>query len=138
MIEVIAVLIIIAILAPLIVTRVSTDTTSLTAQADILKSHLRYAQIRAMNDTVTWGISLGGTAYTLVQTGGPATYLPGDSGATHALTDNVTVSGSSVLFNEWGIPVDGSGTPLGTATITLSQGSQSSAITVTGNTGFVP
>ncbi len=134
MVEAVMVLVIIAILAPIVVSRTSTDTIPLLAEAEILKSNLRYAQIRAMNDTVTWGISIAGaTTYTLVRTGYTAPNLSGDNSATHTLTGGVTISSGvgTVLFNEWGTP--STDTP-----ITLSQGGQSSTVTITKNTGYIP
>jgi len=144
MIEAIVVLIIIAILAPIVVSQAfkQADTTPLITEAEILKVNLRYAQIRAMNDTVTWGISIAGsTTYTLVRTGGTTPNLPGDSSTTHTLTGGVTISsgaGTTVTFNEWGAPVDGSGTPLtANTTVTLSLGGSSSTVTITKNTGYI-
>jgi prepilin-type N-terminal cleavage/methylation domain-containing protein len=145
MIEAIVVLIIIAIIAPIILSQAfkQTDTTPLISEAEILKSSLRYAQIRAMNDTVRWGINLASaTTYTLVRTGYTAPNLPGDSSATHALSSKVTLSsgvGTTVLFNDWGVPVDGAGSPLSSnTTITLTQSGQTSTITITKNTGYIP
>jgi MSHA pilin protein MshC len=143
MIEIIVVLIIITILAPIVVSRFSTDNTSLIAQTEILKAHLRYAQIRAMSDTTTWRINLVDSAtYTLSKAVGTAPNLPGDNGTTHTLTDNVTVAsgvGTAITFNEWGSPGDVSGVPLtANAVINLSQGGQSSTITITKNTGYIP
>jgi len=144
MIEAVVVLVIIAILAPIVVSQAfkETDTTPLITEAEILKSNLRYAQIRAMNDTVTWGIRIASAAaYTLIRTGFTAPNLPGDSSATHTLTGGVTFSsgvGSTILFNEWGAPVDGSGVPLSANTaVTLSLSGQSNTVTVTKNTGYL-
>ena len=145
MIEAIVVLIIIAILAPIVVSQAfkQADTTPLITEAEILKVNLRYAQIRAMNDTVTWKINFdSSTAYTLIRTGGTTpNLLPGDSSATHTLTGGVTISsgaGTTVTFNDWGAPVYGSGTPLTVnTTVTLSQGSSSSTVTITKNTGYI-
>jgi len=101
-----------------------------------------------MNDTVTWGINFASsTTYTLIRTGyATAPDLPGDpsNSATHTLTPKggVTLSsgvGTTILFNAWGAPVDGSGTPLmANTTVTLSQGGSSSSITITKNTGYIP
>ena len=62
MIEMVIVLIVMAIMASYIMFR-GTAGNDLIAQAEILKSHLRYAQIKAMNDTDVnvpggWGIQL--------------------------------------------------------------------------------
>lgn len=147
MIEAIVVLIIIAILAPIVVSQAfkQADTTPLITEAEILKANLRYAQIRAMNDTVTWKINFASsTAYTLIRTGGVTPNLPGDpsNSTTHTLTGGVTIAsgaGTTVIFNQWGAPVDGSGTPLtANTTVTLSQGGSSSSITITKNTGYIP
>jgi MSHA pilin protein MshC len=149
MVEVVVVLILLAILTPFVVSRFTTSNVELIAQADVLKSHLRYAQIKAMNDTVTWGITLTNpTTYSLFKTGvtPPPSNLPGDTSYNHTLTDGVTVtvtSGlpvgvTSITYSEWGIPVDGSGTALtSNVVLTLSKGSQSTALTITRNTGFI-
>jgi len=143
MIEAIVVLIIIAILAPIVISRTTTDTSSLISEAEVLKSSLRYAQIRAMNDTVTWGINLdSSTSYKLIRSNGSVPNLPGDNSVQHTLSGGVTLSSvvTSILFNSWGVPVDGSGNALSSdTTISLSQGSQPpNTIIVTKNTGYIP
>jgi prepilin-type N-terminal cleavage/methylation domain-containing protein len=146
MIEVVVVLIVLAILTPFVVSRFTTSNVELIAQTDVLKSHLRYAQIKAMGDTVSWGINVSSsTTYTLYKNNLTATSnLPGDTSPVHTLTNGATVSVtaggvSTVAFNEWGTPINGSGTPLNVNVIlTLSHGGQSGTITVTKNTGFVP
>lgn len=142
MIEVVVVLIVLAVLTPFVLSRFTTSNVELVAQADVLKSHLRYAQIKAMNDTDpnTWGISFSSsTTYTLQKNGATAlapNNLPGDTSQTHTLTNNVTITsgvGTSVTFNEWGSP----GGVDFTVTLTPSHGSPST-ISVTKNTGFIP
>jgi MSHA pilin protein MshC len=144
MIEIVVVLIILAIMAPFVITRVTTDTNNLITQAEILKSHLRYAQLRALNDTVSWGIYFTGTnSYTLYKSGTTANdLLPGENSQTRTLPTDITITsgiGSTTAFNEWGSPVDAGGTPVTvTQTITLAQGTTTSNITITKNTGFIP
>ena len=58
MIEMVVVLIVLAIVTTVIAYRPTTFSNEIIAQAEILKSHLRYAQIKAMNDTVPWGIHI--------------------------------------------------------------------------------
>ena len=58
MIEMVVVLIVMAIASTYIAFRGTTGGNELIAETDILKSHLRYAQIRAMNDAVLWGIHI--------------------------------------------------------------------------------
>jgi prepilin-type N-terminal cleavage/methylation domain-containing protein len=151
MIEIILVLIVMAITATFILTRATPGSNDLIAQTEILKSHLRYAQIRAMNDTVpSWGIYIRDAGfYVLYRNNAQATaQLPGEkdetdkNAQTHKLPTAVTVTfgvGATYNFNKWGTPVDTGDTPIASAqTITLSQGTTTSNITITKNTGYIP
>ena len=135
MIEMVVVLIVLAIVSAVIVYRPTTTSNDLIAQTEILKSHLRYAQIRAMNDTVSWGIHISDAGhYVLYKNNAQATsQLPGETAQTHTLpTDVIITSGVATYnFNDWGSP----GTS--TLTITLSQGTTTSNITITKNTGYI-
>ncbi|MDA8088168.1 MAG: type II secretion system protein [Nitrospiraceae bacterium] len=138
MIEMIAVLVIIGILAAVAISRaMGTSEYSLASESGILKNNLRFAQIKAMGDIApdTWGIHVSSGSYTLVCTGAncPAATpdLPGDNSPTHTFAGGVTASPAAVNFDTWGSP-GGSA-----ATITLTGGSQTAAVTVTANTGFV-
>lgn len=159
MIEMIFVLIVLVIMAAAFMSRyVSTGTNELMIETDGLKTSLRYAQMKAMNDTVDtaplgWGIFPNSTSYTLVKNNITATSnLPGEKpptvsgvySTTHALPTGVTVAitaggVTTVAFNEWGAPIDASGVPVtGNITLTMTKAGESSAnITVTKNTGFI-
>ncbi|MDP3096764.1 MAG: type II secretion system protein [Syntrophales bacterium] len=138
MIEMVIVLIVMAIVATFILARATPGSNDLIAQAEILKSHLRYAQIRAMNDTVSWGIHIPDDgSYVLYKNNVPATaLLPGETAQTHTLPTGITVTdgvGSTYNFDDWGSLV----TPK--LTITLSQGTTTTSnITITKNTGYIP
>jgi prepilin-type N-terminal cleavage/methylation domain-containing protein len=168
MIEIVVVLIVLVIMAAVLMSRyVSTGTNELMIETDGLKTSLRYAQIHALNDDVAkWGIYFtnDGTSYILYKNGAPALDINGhpvmipDKGQTNDSGDPVTVAcpenchklkgnvlitagvGTIVTFDKWGIPVDGSGSPLtGNITLTLTKSSEAPAnITVTKNTGFIP
>ena len=150
MIEMVLVLIVMAILGTFIISRATTSDNELIAQTEILKSHLRHAQIKAMNDTVPWGIRIPNAgSYILYRNNAVASdMLPGESPGvspapqTHTLPTTVTITGGASAtynFNAWGTPVDAGGTAIATAqTITLSQGAATSAITITKNTGYIP
>jgi MSHA pilin protein MshC len=134
LIEIISTLVIIGIISAVAVTIFSSlDKYKLTSEVEILKTHLRYAQSRAMSDTVSWGIVLSGDSYTLQRNGDPISNpsLPNENSATHNFQDGVTkTSGApNVTFDIWGSSV--------AATVTLSAGS-SQVIMVTANTGFIP
>ncbi len=150
MIELVIVLIVMAIVAVFIASRASTGGNDLIAETDTLKSNLRYAQIRAMNDSEPWGIHIPDAgSYVLYRKNAPAAgqMLPGEkTGAaqTHTLASTVTITsgvGTTYNFNAWGIPVNTGipPVPLATAqTITLTEGVATASITITPNTGFIP
>lgn len=146
MIEVVVVLILLAILTPFVVSRFSTSDADRIAQAEIVKSHLRFAQIKAMGDTLQnnnprWEIEIASaTTYTLYRRDDAGTRvavnLPGETppSPTHRLPGGINITsgvGTVVAFDDWGSP--------GVATINLeiSQAGQKSTITVTKNTGFI-
>lgn len=150
MIEMIMVLIVMAIIASFIMFWATTSRDELIAQTEILKSHLRYAQIKAMNDTDVsvpggWGIHLpNNSSYTLYRDNATAndilpgeTALPGKNAQTHAFPvgSGITIStdcvNSTCKFDEWGSP------GATTLTMTLTQGTSTSIISITRNTGFV-
>ena len=141
MIEMIVVMFIMAIVASFVLFRPSTSANELVAQAEILKSHLRYAQIKAMNDEVPWGIRIADAkSYILYKNNAQATEdilpgeEPGEEAQTHTFPTEVSVSsgvGTTVNFDSWGSPVAGG------QTITLTQATSTSSITVTKNTGYI-
>jgi prepilin-type N-terminal cleavage/methylation domain-containing protein len=137
MIEMVVVLIVMAIVSTFIWTRSTPSNNDLIAQADILKSHLRYAQIRAMNDTEHWGIYIPDAgSYILFRKNAQAiSLLPGEAAQTHTLPTGITVTvgaGSTYNFDDFGSP------GLSTLTITLSQGTATTNVTITKNTGYIP
>ena len=131
LIEIIAVLLLMGILS--VVAVVHSNNLGVEADvrgaAEVVKNHLRYAQTKAMNADLGWGINFAGSSYTLEDANRVSAILPGDlpQGMTYAATVN------PVLFeNRWGSP--GSAT----ITVTVSKGGTSQTITVTKNTGFIP
>lgn len=153
MIEIIAVLVILGIIAAVVISRgTATDAVKVQAEVDILKGHLRYAQYLAMNDVsstttgyVLWGINIGTGSYELVKyVGGvkvtPTPFnMPNEWAATHSFASPVTATAATalVLFDEWGSPCTTALVKFTVgATITLNPGSQS--ITITPETGFIP
>lgn len=157
LIEVIAVLVIIGVVAAVVVSRMmSPSSFGVVSEADILKGHLRYAQYRAMSHSETWGISFlkydkeDRYYYSLVC---PSTIttckLPNEDSSSHTFGSGIEITtgvGTAVYFNEWGNPVDDSGKLL-VATdddetkivkeIVLSGGSTSRTVTIKQNTGFI-
>lgn len=139
LIEVIAVLIILGILVAIAVTRLGSNSSDLVPQADILKSHIRFAQLKALSDdmSASWGISFSSNFYTLDKDGGaPSINLPNENSRSHSfLPTSVTIKNVTpnvpVYFDSWGSPgaVD--------ITITLTQGGYDKAFKVYANTGYI-
>ncbi len=161
MIEVIAVLVIIGILAAVAVSRSVNYDTEVYTGTDVLKSHLRYAQTMAMNSNPSsgisvWGISGNANSYWLFQ--GTSTSniirLPEDDDFINAdRTINLSAkkikltTGFTIYFDNRGIPYTAytsatTNTPL-TSTLTInvqpiSAATPNIAVTITPLTGYVP
>jgi len=151
-IEIVVVLIILAILTATVTSRYISISTDVPNEREILKSSLRFAQTKALNDAIddnTWGISFtsGGSSYTLVYidiasgvTTSPIN-LPGECGtdrftcissATHNLPADMTITGSAVNFDKWGSP------GANDAGIVLKKGGSAVVtVKVTKNTGYI-
>jgi len=142
LIEVIAVLIILGILGVVIASRTSsTSTYSVKSQAEAFKSHIRYAQSRAMATDSIWGITVSDDKhYSLfrvkVDNSTVTVLLPGaDSNPVVLKEDEPSLSPSSGT-----ISFDGKGSPIVgyTPSFTVSMGGETETINITQNTGFIP
>lgn len=107
LLEVILVLLLISIFAAIAVTRQPSTDVTLQAQANALKSHIYYAQMRAMNTDALWGVGYTATSYWLFKhTPDNRHPLPGEDRITVDLSaKGITLSanGSNRLsFDAWG------------------------------------
>jgi MSHA pilin protein MshC len=133
LIEIIAVLIILGIVAVIAASRLSAPG-DLMPEADVLKSHLRFAQLKALGDDVagSWGIVFENGGYTLYKDSSRAAIsLPGEDSNHRNFASGVTTSATAVNFDKWGSP--GSNR----ATIALSQNGETTVITAAAGTGFI-
>lgn len=149
LLEVVAVLLLIGILAVAAAVKYGKSGTRAIAEADGLRSVLRYAQSRAMADVYTWGVSFTATSYALFSNNPSQTghAIPGQGSNTHALASGVTLSGTSPIIFDWrGQPVKTTITTAGGWAdpqnayqyITVSESGGSATVTITPYTGFVP
>lgn len=144
LIEVIAVMVIIGVVAAVVVSRMTSSSSfSLVSETDILKGHLRYAQYRAMSHTETWGIKFTTDGYSLQFNGADTTSkLPNEDSSSHTFGSGITITtgaGTAVHFNEWGNPnpVDADGNKLtGDLEVVLSNDPKGT-VKITQNTGFI-
>lgn len=144
LIEVLLVLLVLGILFVAAIVHMGRSNARAIIEADALRSVLRYAQSRAMADIHTWGVSLSSSGYALFTNNDNQTpLLPGQGGNTHAMPDGVSLSGASSIAFDWrGQPVSVSGaTPALVGDyqyIYVTESGQSTRITITPQTGFVP
>jgi prepilin-type N-terminal cleavage/methylation domain-containing protein len=150
MIEIVVVLIILAILTATVTSSYTSVNTDVPNEREILKSSLRFAQTKALNNAIdnnTWGISFtsGGSSYALVYIASGITTspinLPGECGtdrftcipsATHNLPADMTITGSAVNFDKWGSP------GANDVDIVLKEGGSAVVtVKVTKNTGYI-
>jgi MSHA pilin protein MshC len=142
MMEVIAVLLIIGIIAAVVVSRMG-DTSSydLAAQMEVVRAHLRLAQSRAMSSGSPCGICFNSAkTYYLFQGDGSTTevQLPGEDDKIVNLTtkkSGLTIDAIGSVPPPQRITFDAYGSP-GTMTVTVN--TNGGDIIVTKNTGFIP
>ena len=143
LLEVIAVLVVMGIITAIALSRFSIISPDLMARTEILKSHLRYAQSRALNTNAVWGIRFSNAAYWLFNNGSinNRVALPGEDSNSVTLPSGMSAGTGIVSFDSWGRPcTDQAGQTIqsGDRTITISCGGDSKTATITQNTGFIP
>ena len=136
LIELIAVLVVITVLATVLLQRGSSNSAEVAAELGILKNHLRFAQALAMNNnTATWSVNLSTSGYQLWRDGATAPMnLPGENSATHNFNPNVSLTPGNLLltYDEWGSP------GAADVTLTLNSGAYASSLTIIRFTGLIP
>ena len=151
-IEIVVVLIVMSIIVAFAIGRGRVTSADLKVQTEVLKSQMRHAQARAMNDNVPWGIQTNSTGggYWLFKYDPDTTTLtvvrlPGENENTVDLAaEGMSMTAGTYSFDDRGIPYYAlfSGTPPGAPltvnrSITISKGSDNYSITITKNTGFI-
>ncbi|MFC1798556.1 Tfp pilus assembly protein FimT/FimU [Thermodesulfobacteriota bacterium] len=148
-IELIVVMMILGIVSAVVVSGFIDDDTELAAETEVIKAHLRYAQLRSMNADDVWYLQFTASTYKFYKNGDATPkLLPGGDSTTITLPSGMTIddgalwsASDKVSFNTWGKPcTDASGIVLQAAdrTLTVSTGSDNRTISITKNTGFIP
>jgi type II secretory pathway pseudopilin PulG len=147
LLEAIVVFLIVGIVGAAVAARMVISNPDLAAQTEVTKTHIRYAQIQAMNSDMVWGIHCEGTSYWLFKDSNKANkvLLPGEDSDTVDLSaKDLTMAGFTDLsFNSWGTPHTDEGALdanklSAVLNITISSGEENEQITITPNTGFIP
>ena len=124
----------------------SNTRSGLISETNRVKSHLRYAQIRAQADIYEWRLVFtDNQTYQIgpiVSPGAGFTpqIIPGTSETQRALDNGVTVAANTTIqFDSWGRPLTDAGFPIGASqTVTLSDGARAQEILITAQTGLIP
>ena len=132
--EVITVMFLISIFSIVLVTRLMDTSTELSVQTDVIKTHLRYAQTRAMSSNEIWGVVFEESTYSLFRKGdtNDKVYFPGEDQKKLNLPSGV-IANEIVSFDSWGKPYDDA---LGTIPHPGGQIGDLSII-ITQNTGYI-
>lgn len=141
LLEVVVVLFLIGILAFTAAPRIQSNHQQLYSAYSILRSHIRYAQMRSLSYGEQYGIrSDSRHSYVMFRTSSASTLpLPG-GGTPYLLDESITVTPFSISFDSWGTPYKGEGqeSPLASAfTITLSDSEESRKVIINAATGFI-
>ncbi len=144
LVEAVATLVLLGILGGGVVSVLPGSNVTLTAEADRLSSHLRYAQIRAQADSYQWRVVFTNTtSYQIGPVIPGAGFTPGIIPGAGAMEGNLaegvtTPAGTVIRFDSWGRPWSDAGTLLGAdQTIILTDGARNQSITILAGTGLI-
>jgi prepilin-type N-terminal cleavage/methylation domain-containing protein len=115
LIEVIATVILLGIVAVTVTTCVRPSPAKVRAEADRLASVVRYVQSRALAEERPWRLEFTSpTEYRIGPVGEDWALLPGNAGESHTLPPGHSCPSSPdiVIFDAWGRPVQSDGSPL--------------------------
>jgi MSHA pilin protein MshC len=154
--EVVVVLLVIGIITAFAVGRGSSEGVELKVRYEVLKTHFRHAQLRALNTGDYWGIATNmsgtdnskATTYQLFHYDGSTMKvvpLPGEEANTIDFSsEGISISSGIYSFDDRGTPyyAAASGSPPGTKltgnkSVTVSNGSENATFQVTQHTGFI-
>ena len=134
LIETLAVIVVMAILLVAVASRFNPSEAAVIAEAQVLRSHLRYVQGLAMaNNTEAWSLNVAAGSFTVYRDGAVAPVnLPGETSPTHHLPAGVSISlGTGMLpIDQWGVPDQ-------TRTLRVTDGQTQRSITILGLTGLI-
>ena len=148
--EIMVVLVMVSIILVIIISRLSTTDVELSAQSEVIKTHLRYAQATAMSTDTVWGLHCdNASTYWLIRDGSNANliHLPAeDNDSINLGAAGFSLEAFTLAFDSWGIPYTDASATAGqeltgasaAADITLTHSGNTKTITITPNTGFVP
>ncbi|MEW5771890.1 MAG: type II secretion system protein [Thermodesulfobacteriota bacterium] len=145
LLEVIAVLILLGVLAAVVLPRVGDMGEDLTSSIELLKTRIRYAQMRSINNVSVHGVHSTGSSYWMFSGGDTANRepFPGMDSDTVTLPSGIGTTAFTVSFDNRGAPYSdaaasaGSELTSGSAAASITVGGKAGAVRITPGTGYV-
>jgi len=106
LIEIISVLVILSILGSVVLSRVVDSSSESASAKDVIKSHIRYAQIMAMESNEVCGISFTIDKYSIFRNNSVSDKitLPGNDGTDFSIPKSLGTAQETIYFDLWGTP----------------------------------
>ncbi len=143
--EILTVLVLVGILAAIGFSATGNSKANLSSEVEELKSHLRYAQIRAQADIYSWRLVFTNDRtyqigpVVIPGQGFTPDIVPGTNATRRILPEGITAtSGTAIRFDSWGRPLNDAGFLLfSDQTIALTEGDKTQDLTILTNTGLI-
>ncbi len=105
-IELIAILVIIGVVGAVAAGRFVNNPAESIGAKDVIKSHIRYAQVMAMKSNTVCGIVFNQTTYSLFRNGSTLDRitLPGNETTSFAIPGGLGTANETIYFDLWGAP----------------------------------
>lgn len=134
LIEIIAVLILIGILGTFTVSKIINTDSETIGNREVIKNHIRYAQLMAMKSNTICGIDFKGSTYSIFRNGSitDTITLPNNTGKDFPIVKGLETK-ETIYFDLWGTPHGDLGLKNPRLTGTIG----SLGITLTEDTGYV-
>jgi prepilin-type N-terminal cleavage/methylation domain-containing protein len=105
-IELVCVLLLLAVLGVVILTRTTDYDAEAIAGREQIKNHIRFSQLMAMKSSTVCGVKFNGSVYWIFKDGSTADKiaLPHDSGETISIHSSLGSATETIYFDLWGCP----------------------------------
>ena len=106
MIELISIMVILGIVGAVLTSRLVDNPAESIATRDVIKSHIRYAQVMAMKSNAVCGIDFNSNTYSIFRNNSIADKinLPGNDGVDFPIPSGLGTASETIYFDLWGIP----------------------------------
>ena len=134
-IEIIAVILLLGILSVIVVSRNQDLEAEAVGQREVIKNHIRYAQIMAMKSNTACGVQFAGSSYSVFRNNSTADKitLPNKQNTDISIFSDLGSANETIYFDLWGIPYS----DVVLTTLRPSGLIGSLGITMTADTGYV-